>query len=90
MGREPRPFCSRPIFCASRTRNPSRGPILRSARTETLATQATVDSVFVHVNQNSTSSTPVFKALKHGAILYNEAEVFSLSITNPMDYKTTN
>jgi len=24
-----------------------------------------------------------FSALKHGAILYNEAEVFSLSITNP-------
>ena len=25
----------------------------------------------------------IFVELKHGAILYNEAEVFSLSITNP-------
>ena len=30
-----------------------------------------------------TSVLPSQRGLKHGAILYNEAEVFSLSITNP-------
>ena len=39
-------------------------------------------------NQNFSKDRLVFycgdsRELKHGAILYNEAEVFSLSITNP-------
>ena len=33
--------------------------------------------------QNTTNPVCLGKELKHGAILYNEAEVFSLSITNP-------
>ena len=52
--------------------------------------------VSLHVNAGHFSTTarrvtsptwgplpPCKQALKHGAILYNEAEVFSLSITNP-------
>ena len=44
------------------------------------------NSMFTACDVGSISSrygSPVIRDLKHGAILYNEAEVFSLSITNP-------
>ena len=37
----------------------------------------------VRQQRNNVKDNVDYKRLKHGAILYNEAEVFSLSITNP-------
>ena len=36
-----------------------------------------------NVSNSLDSSTEILSVLKHGAIVYNEAEVFNLSITNP-------